>query len=271
GVAICRSSCIMSLLLRARVEETSTTTGTGSLSLDGAVSGFRTFVSAFGTGGKCYYTIIDGTAWEMGQGTITSGTPDVLSRDIILESSAGGSVLTLSAGIKTVYCAAPAVGYFDPEDRVLRSRLTFTGVQQTGSGVAYFVYVGKTSRPLTVAFVECYMTTSGTGAQTAEVGLFSTPLAPNKSGQTLTKLIATGTVDSLTAAANMRRNTTTFALAVPAGTFLWAAIRTAMASTQPTFAGVAYDLLEGYILTTSGQGALTSLTTTAGALFGLST
>lgn len=90
-------------MIKPRVKETSTTSGTANLSLLGPVSGFRSFVNAFGTGGLCYYAIIDGTAWEYGIGTVTSGSPDVLARTTVLDSSAAGAKLSLSAGTKLVF------------------------------------------------------------------------------------------------------------------------------------------------------------------------
>jgi len=135
----------------------------------------------------------------------------------------------------------------------------------TVSGTAYYLYVGRVPVDTTVKFIELYCTTIGAGAQTAELGLFSTPLPPNKSAQTLTKLVATGTVDSLTAT-GVKRNTSSFAQLVAAGTYLWAAFRTAMATTQPKTWGVGGDYSEGMILTTTGGGALTGLSTAAGTI-----
>src|SRR6185295_6473183 len=94
-------------MIKARVNETSTTTGTGTLNLDGAVAGFRTFVSAFGTGNQCYYVIVDGVAWEVGFGVVTSGSPNTLTRATVLDSSAGGAKLTLGAGTKSVFNDLP--------------------------------------------------------------------------------------------------------------------------------------------------------------------
>jgi len=110
-------------MIKARTKETSTTTGTGTLNLAGAVTGFRTFVNAFGTGKPCYYVIVDGTAWEVGIGTVTSGSPDTLSRDTVLDSSAAGAKLTLGAGTKSVFNDAPAQVYFE----ALAAALIFGG------------------------------------------------------------------------------------------------------------------------------------------------
>jgi len=258
-----------SIALKARVKETTTTTGTGTLNLEGAVSGFRTFVSAFGSGALVYYVLIQGTAWEVGLGTITSGAPDTLARTKVYDSSAGGAALTLAAGTTTVLCDSP---FQDIDKRIYLPVLPYHQVMGflTVTNTGYFVYLGKTKAPITAAFLELNMTVIGAGAQTAEVGLFSTPLAPNKAGQTLTKLVATGTVDSLTATLTIKRNTASFATDILAGTHLWAGIRTAMATTQPTFAAVAYDFLQGNVLTAAAPGALTGLSTVAGSVPALS-
>ena len=96
----------MALVLKDRVQETTTTTGTGTVTLAGAVSGFQSF-SAIGNGNTCYYAIVGGTEWEVGLGTYTSsGT--TLSRDTILESSNGGSAVNFSAGTKNVFVTYPA-------------------------------------------------------------------------------------------------------------------------------------------------------------------
>ena len=96
----------MPLVVKDRVQETTTTTGTGTITLAGAVSGFQSF-SAIGNGNTTYYAIVGGTEWEVGLGTYTSsGT--TLSRDTILESSNGGTAVNFSAGTKNVFVTYPA-------------------------------------------------------------------------------------------------------------------------------------------------------------------
>lgn len=99
----------MPLVLADRVKETTTTTGQGTITLAGAVTGFQSF-SVIGNGNTTYYTIAgQGTSeWEVGIGTYTaSGT--TLSRDTVLASSAGGTTkTTFSAGIKDVFVTYPA-------------------------------------------------------------------------------------------------------------------------------------------------------------------
>ena len=92
----------MAFVLKDRVKETSTTAGTGALTLAGVpAGGFQPF-SVIGDGNSTYYTISDGTDWEVGLGTYTlSGT--TLSRDTILESSNSGSAVDWGAGDKDVF------------------------------------------------------------------------------------------------------------------------------------------------------------------------
>lgn len=97
----------MALVLKDRVQETSTTTGTGTFTLAGAVTQFQTFSSAIGNGNTTYYTAYTagGTDWEVGIGTVGAGT---LSRDTILASSNGGSIVTFGAGTKYIFGDYPA-------------------------------------------------------------------------------------------------------------------------------------------------------------------
>jgi hypothetical protein len=97
----------MALVLKDRVKETTTTTGTGSFSLAGAVTGYDSF-GQIGTGNTTYYAVYldGGSEWEVGIGTYTA--PSTLSRDTILASSNSGSVVTFSAGQKTIWCDYPA-------------------------------------------------------------------------------------------------------------------------------------------------------------------
>lgn len=97
----------MALVVKDRVFETSTTTGTGTLTLAGAVDNFQTFSSAIGNGNTTYYAIVDDSAkqWEVGVGTVGAGT---LSRDTVFASSNSGSKVDFSANSKQVFCDYPA-------------------------------------------------------------------------------------------------------------------------------------------------------------------
>ena len=99
----------MALVLADRVQDTTTTTGTGTVTLSGtAPSGYQTFGTAIGDANTTYYTIAGGAEWEVGVGTYTTaGT--TLSRDTVLASSAGGTTkVTFSAGTKNVFVTYPA-------------------------------------------------------------------------------------------------------------------------------------------------------------------
>jgi hypothetical protein len=98
----------MALVVKDRVRETTTTTGTGTITLGGAATGFQSF-SVIGDSNTTFYTIqlSNTNEWEVGVGTYTlSGT--TLSRDTILESSNGGSAVNFSAGTKDVFVTYPA-------------------------------------------------------------------------------------------------------------------------------------------------------------------
>ena len=96
----------MALIVKDRVQETSTTTGTGTLTLAGAVTGFQSF-SVIGNANTTYYAIVMDSSFEIGIGTYTlSGT--TLSRTTVLESSNAGSLVNFSAGTKSVFCTYPA-------------------------------------------------------------------------------------------------------------------------------------------------------------------
>jgi hypothetical protein len=100
----------MAFQIADRVKETTTTTGTGTLNLGGAVSQFQTFVAGIGNGNETYYSIEDptGTDWEVGIGTVTDAATDTLSRDTVISSSNGGSLVNFGAGEKVVFSTQPA-------------------------------------------------------------------------------------------------------------------------------------------------------------------
>jgi hypothetical protein len=90
----------MALVIKDRVKETTTTTGTGSYTLAGAEQGYQAF-SVIGDGNTTYYTCTDNTEWEVGIGTYTAaGT--TLARTTILASSNSDSAVDWSAGEKFI-------------------------------------------------------------------------------------------------------------------------------------------------------------------------
>ena len=99
----------MALVVADRVKETTTTTGTGAITLAGAETNFVTFSSALSNGDTTYYAIIDDTnnAFEVGLGTFSSGGNSI-TRTTVLASSNSGSAVDLSAGTKEVFVNYPA-------------------------------------------------------------------------------------------------------------------------------------------------------------------
>ena len=96
----------MALVIKDRVKESSTTTGTGTYTLAGAEAGHQTF-SAIGDGNTTYYAATDGTYWEVGIGTYTaSGT--TLARTTILSSSNSNNAVDWTAGEKLIFVTQPS-------------------------------------------------------------------------------------------------------------------------------------------------------------------
>jgi len=100
----------MALVINDRVKETSTSTGTGTIDLDGAVTGFETFVAGIADANTTYYAIFlqGSNEWEVGLGTVTDATPDTLARTTVITSSNSDSAVDFSAGTKDVFCTLPA-------------------------------------------------------------------------------------------------------------------------------------------------------------------
>jgi len=134
----------MALKLNDRVKETSTTTGTGTLDLSGAVTAFETFVAGIGDGNTTYYAIVnrDEDEWEVGLGTVTDASTDTLARTTVISSSNSDSATDFSAGTKDVFCTLPAskVANLDSNDNLtigsgsagVDYTLTFDGADSDG-------------------------------------------------------------------------------------------------------------------------------------------
>lgn len=186
----------MALILKDRVKESTTTSGTGTITLAGAASGFQSF-SVVGDGNTTYYAIENGNNWEVGVGTYTaSGT--TLSRDTILESSNAGSAISLS-GTSTVFCTYPAersvntadigstVQAYDADTaKYDDTTANFTGtLQNGGSNVVVDSDIGSTveaynsnlagiNQALTTTSSPTFTTLNATNAYATNIGLDST-------------------------------------------------------------------------------------------------
>ena len=97
----------MALVISDRVKETTTTTGTGTYTLGGAVAGFETFTANLSNSDTTYYCCTDGTDFEVGLGTFTSsGT--TLARTTVISSSNSNNAVSWSSGTRTLFCTLPA-------------------------------------------------------------------------------------------------------------------------------------------------------------------
>lgn len=188
-----------------------------------------------------------------------------LSTDIA--TSAGRSMMLAAdaAAQRTLLGVSIDENEFIVNSRVARTQLSSNQSFVMISNTAYFVYVGRVVKTCTPLHVSAYCRSVGSVLQTAELGLFSTSSAPNRSGLSLSKIEATGTITALTGTGFIR-NTSAFSTSVAAGTYLWAGMRTAMSVTQPTMIGIAQDFGQGYCQSTASAGALTGTGPWTGAI-----
>lgn len=145
----------MPFLYANRVRETATTTGTGTFTLAGAVSGFQTFSAGIGASNTCFYVISHRSAseWEVGFGTV--GSPaTTIARTSVIASSNSGSAVNFSAGTKDVFCDVPADQVLMP-NLVPGGRLTLSSTDPVPSsdlsaqGTLYYL-------PFTDSKIEIY-------------------------------------------------------------------------------------------------------------------
>ena len=121
----------MALVINDRVKETTTTTGTGAVSLAGAVTGFETFAAGIGNSNTVYYCIAhqDQAEFEVGLGTLDGDSSD-LTRTTVISSSNSDSAVNFSSGTKDVFCTLPASKLIFEDannDATVGRNLTVTG------------------------------------------------------------------------------------------------------------------------------------------------
>jgi hypothetical protein len=119
----------MALVVADRVKETTTSTGTGAITLAGAQPNFVAFSAVLSDGDTTFYAIVDNNnlAWEVGVGTYASAG-NTVTRTTVLASSNAGSAVNLQAGTKEVFVTNPATQavYLDANDKIAGNQ-TFSG------------------------------------------------------------------------------------------------------------------------------------------------
>jgi len=184
-------------LLADRVQESTSTIGTGTLTLSGAVTGYRTFNASFTNGDVVYYTIDDGAGnWEVGYGTVGTGT---LTRTVVLESSNANALVSFASGVKRVFNTATAVSILNASTGgTVNGALTVTGTASSAGLTATGVITHNTTtnnQSYTTTGAGTITLTSGTagsinnfniGASKAGTGTFTTLTATADSAFTST-------------------------------------------------------------------------------------
>ena len=240
----------MALVLADRVQETTTTTGTGTVTLAGAVSGFQSFATV-GNANTTYYTIAGQTTseFEVGIGTYTaSGT--TLSRDTILTSSNSNLAVNFSAGTKNVFVTYPA------------SRSVYvngTTITPTNSGILPTSAGGTGSSSTTYASLTANVSGILPAANGGTANGFTAFSGPTTSTKTFTLPDATATIltsnTAVTVAQGGTGATSATAYAVQCG-------GTTSTGAHQSIASVGSS---GQVLTSNGAGALPTFQAAAGA------
>lgn len=230
----------MALVVANRVQETTTTAGTGTITLAGASAGYQSF-AVIGNGNTTYYTIVDGNNWEVGIGTYTaSGT--TLSRDTVLSSSAAGAKINLSGNTARVFVDYPAEKAISDGYGTLPA--TNGGTGQTSYAVGDLLYASSTTALSKLADV-------ATGNALISGGVSTAP-AWGKIGLTTH---VSGTLPVANGGTNATATPTAGAVAYGTGT-----------AYAFTAAGTS-----GQVLTSAGTGAPTWTTPSAGSMTLIST
>jgi hypothetical protein len=165
----------MALVINNRVRETTSTTGTGAVTLGGAVGGFQTFAAGIGNDNTTYYAISINTEseWEVGLGTLNSDS-STLTRTTVLESSNSDSAVDFAAGSKEVFCTLPSEKaiYLDASDNQVGgfSSLADDGSPQLGANLDLVTYDIVTTSNRDIDIIPHGTGDVNLGADTVQVG-----------------------------------------------------------------------------------------------------
>lgn len=128
----------MALVIKDRVRETSTTTGTGAMALAGAMPDHRTFTSVLSNADTTWYKIVNpGTGqWETGLGTYATGG-NTLTRTTIFESSNANAAVVFTGGTKEVSIDLPASRIGNAASKLLQLDTSGNVPVLDGSNITY--------------------------------------------------------------------------------------------------------------------------------------
>lgn len=169
------------VVLGDRVLVTTTTTGTGTYQLGSAVTGFLTpALAGISTGARMPFVVVDSltapTAFEVGEGIYTSGSPATLARTQIRRNTSGGtSAINWGAGTKYILLAPSAANLpaYDT-DGLLAAATATAGTNDTTVATTAFVQTAVVPK-----------------APIASPTFTGTPAAPTAAGATNTTQLAT--------------------------------------------------------------------------------
>lgn len=173
----------MAHIVADRVKETTTTTGTGALTLAGAASGFRAFSAVCAVNDTVFYAIAGGSEWEVGLGTYSA--TNTLTRTTVLASSNAGSAVNLSAGSKDVFLTDPAAASvpmlrmkpsgdagYDVPGAVLPATFIQAIATTRYNNVIYYEPFAVGLPGLTLAEVAFYVSTAASAGNTARLAIY---------------------------------------------------------------------------------------------------
>ena len=255
----------MALVLKDRVKEQTTTTGTGTITLGGTVSGFESFASV-GDGNTTYYAIVNPSAdeWEVGLGTYTAaGT--LLSRDTILESSNSDAAVNFSAGTKDVFVTYPSdkAVYADAAGEVSVTRATSATFATSATEAATALFATSATNATTaVSATNATSATFATSATRATSATFATSAT-----EAATAIFATSATNATTAVSATNATSATFATSATNATNAVNLAGGTVSATTGTFStslkvgGTSPD--KQFEITQSARAAITTLTDAA--------
>jgi len=191
----------MALVINNRVRELTSTTGTGTVTLGGAVGGFQTFAAGIGNSNTTYYAISINSEneWEVGLGTLSADSSTMARTNPPLESSNGDALVDFSAGSKEVFCTLPSekAVYLDASDAQVGgfSSLAADSSPQLGGELDVVTYdiVSTSNRDIDI-------TPNGTGdvvlgADTVKVGDAAAAVTLTSNGAGVLTVTTGGTTD----------------------------------------------------------------------------